>query len=230
MAGRLDAADALADEALECATTAGDDWVVAMAAYAKTMGASTTAELRERVDRAAPLLDEVGNVFRLASMYSSAAYGALWDGDDRDAKEFIDAALPIARELDHPFTWMVVHGNLALVALLTGDTDTACDGFREELTLCRELVVRPFAAEGLRGLAAVAAVRGDVQRTARLVGAADAHRYDQPDDPVVARLYATFFEPARARCGTDAWDAAAREGRALSFTDTITYALQEPRA
>jgi predicted ATPase/class 3 adenylate cyclase len=227
--GRLDVADALADEALQWATTAGDDWTMAMAAYAKAMGAPTTAELRERVDRAASLLEQAGNVFRLASLLSSAAYGALWDGDDREAKDFVDSALRIARELDHPFTWLAVHGNFGLAALLTGDTDAARHGFREELTLCRELVVRPYAAEGLRGLAAVAAVRGDVQRAARLVGAAAAHRYGQPEDPVDARLDAAFFEPARTLGGTDAWDATAREGGALSFEDAIAYALEEPR-
>ena len=71
---------------------------------------------------------------------------------------------------------MLVHGNFGLAALLTGDTDAARDAFREELALCRELVVRPFATEGLLGLAGVAAVRGDIDRAARLVGAAAAHR------------------------------------------------------
>jgi predicted ATPase/DNA-binding SARP family transcriptional activator len=229
-AGRLDTADALADEALRYATMAGDDWAIALATYAKTMGVPTTAELRQHVGRAATLLGEAGNIFRLAGLYCSAAYGALWDSSDRDAKELMDAAVHIARELDHPFTWMVVYGNVGLVALLTGDTDAAWDGFREELTLCRELVARPFVAEGLRGLAGVAAVRGDVPRAARLVGAAAAHRYGEPDDPVFARLDAAFFEPARARCGTDAWDAAARDGSKLSFEDAIAYALEVPRA
>ena len=87
----------------------------------------------------------------------------------------------------------------------------------------------PFASEGLLGLAAVAAVRGDVDRAARLVGAAAAHR-TAPEDPVDARLDATFFEPARTRYGADAWDAAARDGSALSFEDAIAYALEEPRA
>jgi predicted ATPase len=227
-AGRLDAVDALADEALECAAAAGDDWAMAMAAFAKTMGESTAAELRERVDRAASLLDDAGNVYRLASLYASAAYGALWDGSDRDAKDFIDSAIEIARKLDHPFTWLVVHGNLGLAALLTDDTDSARDGFREELTLCRDLVVRPFVAEGLQGLAAVAVVRGDLDRAARLVGAAAAHRYGLPEDPVDARLEATFFEPARTLYGADAWNAAGREGGALSFEHAIAYALDEP--
>jgi hypothetical protein len=199
-----------------------------MAAYAKAMGAPTTAELRERVDRAASLLEEAGNVFRLANLLSSAAYGALWDGCDDDAKKFIDSALQIARELDHPFTWMVVEGNSGLAALLTGDTDAAEHAFREELTRCRELVARPYAAEGLRGLAAVAAVRGDAHRAARLVGAAAAHRYGQPEDPVDARLDTAFFDPARRQRGPEAWDAAARGGGTLTFEDAIAYALKQP--
>jgi hypothetical protein len=73
-------------------------------------------------------------------------------------------------------------------------------------------------------------VDGDDKRAATLVGAADAHRYDQPEDPVDARLDETFFAPARTRCGTDARNAAAREGSVLGFEDAIAYALEEPRA
>ena len=121
---------------------------------------------------------------------------------------------------------MINSGNLGLAALLTGETDTASHAFREELALCREMVVRPVAFEGLRGLAAVAVVHGDDERAATLVGAADAHRYDKAEDPVEARLDGAFFEPARTRYGTDAWNAAAREGSALSFEDAIAYALR----
>ena len=41
----------------------------------------------------------------------------------------------------------------------------------------------PSRWEGLRGLAAVAVVNGNDKRAATLVGAADAHRYDPPEDP-----------------------------------------------
>ena len=77
---------------------------------------------------------------------------------DRDAADFAARATPIARALDNPFLWMINSGNLGLAALLTGETDTASHAFREELALCREMVVRPVAFEGLRGLAAVAVV------------------------------------------------------------------------
>jgi predicted ATPase len=230
LADQLDVADALADEALRWATTAGDDWAIAMAAHAKAMAASTIGELRERVEQAASLLDEVGNVYCLASLLASSAYGALGLGNDRDAKELLERAMPIARQLDDPSMWMLLRGNLGLAELLTGDTDAARHAFREELRLCRELVDRHYISEGLRGLAAVAAAHGDHHRAARLVGASSAHRYGQPFDVIEARLDASFFDAARAQCGTKAWDTAAREGGLLTFDDAIANALQDPPA
>jgi hypothetical protein len=227
LAGRLDVADALADEALRWAMTAGDDLAMAAAAFAKAMAASTIAQLRERVDWAASLMDEAGNIFRLADLLASAAYVALGLGADRDAKEFVDRAIPPTRALDNPYLWMLLRANFGLAALLTGDTDSARDAFREELEFCRELVLPRMAYEGLSGLAAVAAVRGDNDRAARLSGAAAAHRYDQRADHVTGRLDAAFIQPARTRHGADAWDASARDGATLSFEDAIAYALQE---
>ena len=71
---------------------------------------------------------------------------------------------------------------------------------------------------------------GDTERAAVLVGAARAHRYDNPQDPVQARLDEEYFEPARTCCGVDTWDAAVRDGSALSFDDAIAYALEETSA
>jgi tetratricopeptide (TPR) repeat protein len=219
LAGRRDVAEALADEALRCATTAGDDWAVAMAVFSKAMAASTIPELRQRVDQAAALLAAVGAVCHVAGLLASSAYGALCLGSDRYAKELLARAIPIASRLDDPSLWMLLRGNLGLAALLTGDTESAQREFREELRLCRELVHLPYASEGLRGLAAVAALHGDPHRAARLVGASDTHRYGQAYEAMEARLETAFFEGARARCGADAWNAAADKGAALSFDD-----------
>ena len=228
-AGGYDVGAAIADEALELATAAEDDWAIAMAAYATAMAASTIVEMRERADRAAALLDEVGNAYHLAMLLAASVYGELCLGSDRDAKELLDRATPLACALDDPQLWANLHGNSGLTALLTGDTDAAQHAFCEQLGLCRELVAPRFAGEGLRGLAAVAAVRNDTDRAARLAGAAAAHRCCAPQDEVDARLDATFIQPARRRQGADAWDVAARDGGTLSFDDAITYALQEPR-
>jgi tetratricopeptide (TPR) repeat protein len=226
--GDFDVGAAIADEALELATAADDDWAIAMAAYATAMAASTIVEMRERADRAAALLDEVGNVYHLAMLLAASVYGELCLGSDRDAKELVDRATQLAFALDDPQLWANLHGNSGLTALLTGDTDAAQRAFCEQLGLCRERVAPRFAGEGLRGLAAVAAVRNDTGRAARLSGAAAAHRCCAPQDEVDARLDATFIQPARRRQGADAWDAAARDGGTLSLEDAITYALQEP--
>ena len=227
-ADQLDVAEALADEALHWATVAGDDWEIAEATRGRAIAASSIADLRERVDTAVSLLTDVGNVHALANLLTIAPYAALRLGSERDASEFAARATPIAHALGNPFVLMVHSGNVGLAALFTGETDAAAQAFREELTLCRDTVDRAHAFEGLRGLAAVAAVHGDDQRAATLVGAGEAQRYDHLDDPVDVRLNQAFFEPARKRQGTDAWDAAAREGSALTFEAAIAYALQEP--
>ena len=228
--GDRDVAAALADEALRWAGVAGDRWRSAMAATSQAMVPENATELRRRVDRAAALLSEVGNVYHLADMLASAAYSALCHDSDHDAREFVRRAIPIAQGLDNLYLWMLLRGNDALAALFTYDIDRACEAFTEELTLCRELVVRPFASEALAGLAATAIVRDDFDRAARLCGAAGSHRYGEPEDRVTERLDTIYFEPARARQGADAWDSAVAEGAALGFEEAIAYALDEPCA
>ena len=227
---RLDVADALADDALHWATAAADKWEIATASRGKAIAASSIADLRERVDTAARLLDDVGNVYGLASLLNDAAYAALCLGSARDATDFSARAIPIIHAMGNRFERMINSGNLGLAELLTDQTDAASHAFREELRLCREMVVLPAVFEGLRGLAAVAVVDGDNERAATLVGAAEAHRCQNPVDPVEVRLDEQFFEPARTRCAIDAWDAAARQGGGLGFEDAIAYALDEPRA
>jgi predicted ATPase/DNA-binding SARP family transcriptional activator len=222
----LAVASALADEALHYATAAGNEWAIASALSAQAKAAGTIAAIRERVDRAAPRLAEVGNVAELAALLSSASYEALCIGSDQDALQFVDRALPVARDLASPLQWMFVRGNFGLAALLTGDADSAQLAFCDELELCRELVTRPLAGEGLLGLAAVAASRGAADRAARLVGAATAHSYGMQQPEIEARLEAAFLEPARRRHGAGAWAAAVREGTTLNFEDAIAYALE----
>jgi len=224
--GELDLARAHADESLEYATEARDDWWIAMAWFGRAMAATTIADLRERTDRAAGLLSAAGNVHHLTDLLGSAAYSALCMGSDEDAKVFLERALTASRQFGRYYGWMMLEGNLGLVALFSGDTAAARDAFREELRLSRELVVQPFAHEGLMGLAAVAAVGGDDDRAARLRGASEGLRSDPVDD-AQKRLATRFFVPARERHGADAWDAAEREGRALSFADALAYGLEE---
>ena len=227
VSGRFEVARMVAEEARSWADASGDAWTIAMGALAEAMTAGA-AEQRERVDRAASLLEDVGNDHQLADLLASAAYAALHHGSDGAAREYVARAIPLTRELNSPQLWMLLSGNVGLTALLTGDMDAAREAFREELRLCRELVALPYASEGLIGLAAVAAEHRAFDRAARLRGASAAHRYGVPRDAVDARLETTFIEPARARHGVDAWDEAFRAGAGLGFQDAIAFALEDP--
>ena len=83
--------------------------------------ADSAAQLRERADLAASLLEGAGNVYHLAGLLASAAYEALVYGEDRRASEYIRRAIPITRELDNPHMWMLLSGNAGLTALLPRD-------------------------------------------------------------------------------------------------------------
>jgi predicted ATPase len=220
-------ADALAEDALLRAQTSGDRWEIAKASSKTVSYAPTLSELHTRVDRAASLLDAVGNIFELAAMRAGTPYGALYLGNHREALEFAERAIPIVREHGTPLQWTRLCGNVGLAALITGDTDRATDAFREELQLSHELVIRPLASEALHGLAVVAAAHRDDDRAARLIGAAVAHG-GVPHDAVETRLDTTFLQPARTRIGPDAWDTAAREGAHLSLQQAIAWALDQP--
>jgi predicted ATPase len=226
--GRLDVADAFAVEALRWARIAKDDWMAAMAAYARAMAAEDPTEVRARVGEAAALLEQVGNLHLVADMLAAVTYSALlYEGYD-DAREFVGRAMALAKDLEYPFLQVLVRGNFARTSLLTGEVDAARRAFRETLELCREHVVVSLATGGLQGLAAIAAAcDNEPERAARLAGAADAHRYGAPVDAVETRVQATFIEPARSQIDADAWFEAFHQGASLSFEAAIAYALGE---
>ena len=176
------------------------------------------------------MLEQTGDAYHLADLFESAGFRALWSQSDDDAAEFLARAVAVTRELDNPLEWMFVCGSSGLAALFRHDIAGATAAFREQLELARELVVLPAAYKGLDGLAALAALDGDPERAARLHGAAGAHRYGEPENPADVRVRDTFFAPARARHGSEAWDAAERAGSELGFRDAISYALGEPQA
>jgi hypothetical protein len=150
-----------------------------------------------------------------ASPTSSARppYSALCMGSDADAKAARRARIcGLAPVRGGYYGWMMLEGNRGLVALFTGDTPAARDAFREELRLSRELVVQPFAHEGLVGLAAVATIDAD-ERPRRT----PARRLGEPSQAIPSttvqeRLATQFVAPARERHGAEAWDAGRARG------------------
>ena len=124
--------------------------------------------------------------------------------------------------------------NLGYVAHAQGDEDKATALFTESLRIFQEGGQRRGLAEFLAGMAAVAAgratERGDMQRAARLLGAAEA----QFQAIGVAMWPADRLEHARTEAvvrgvlSEEGYAAASAEGRAMTLEQAIAYALEEP--
>jgi predicted ATPase/DNA-binding SARP family transcriptional activator/class 3 adenylate cyclase len=219
---------ALADEALILARKAGDERSVAFALKERACAVPPeqgAAELNEAVT----MLRKTGASRQLLWLYSDAAYNAIKRGRPELARPMLDSALPLARELQDPSSLAFVCGNVGLEALFNGDLDRACAAFDEQLELCLNQVIW-VAAEGLSGLAAIATRRDDLERAARLLGAASASGPWDGDADVTAHLEKQFFAPARARHGTARWIQAHAEGAQMSFEQAIAFALNSAPA
>jgi predicted ATPase/class 3 adenylate cyclase len=121
------------------------------------------------------------------------------------------------------------HGTLGLLALHEGDREDAALRFRESLALARQAGAKPTSAEAVYGLAAVAAIDGDAERSARLWGAADAIRQStgsplSADDQFIVERY---LEPARATLAGDVHRTARAGGGSMRLDEALAYALEQ---
>jgi non-specific serine/threonine protein kinase len=216
---------ALAEEALMLARQAGDERLAAFASVMRTIALPVEDALRE-IEAVAAELRRIGDRLHLSWMLGDVAYGALMKGMAQRVRPLLDEALLLARDLGYPREVAMACGNCGLEALLSGDLDRAQAAFYEQLQVCREHVLAFVAHEGLRGLAAIAARRGDTERAARLTGAATAAGSVAEDD-IIIRIEREFVAPARHLLGDERWHAIETEGTALSFDEAIATALDE---
>ncbi len=203
---------ALAEEALTWARQSGDDFLVAEALAERALALPLEQGISE-VERAAAALRKLGDPQELLALYDMAAHGAIKAGKAECALPWLDHALPLARDPEHHHLDLIfVVGTVGLQALFTDDLDRAQAGFEEQLRLCSEHSVGPLAAQGLLGLAAIAACRAQEERAARLLGAATATG-PMGDPEVVRQLEEQFLAPARSGYGEAALGRGASGGR-----------------
>jgi hypothetical protein len=179
-----------------------------------------TAEL----EQAAAAMRKIGAARSLAALYNTSAYNAIRTGSHERAGPFLEHADARARELGDQAMLGGVCGNAGLAALFTGDHHAARAAFEEQLRICSELVIPWLASEGLAGLSAVATRHSDLDRAARLLGAATAHG-PIGDADVIDRLERDYFAPARELQGERRWREAHTAGTELSFAEAIELAL-----
>jgi tetratricopeptide (TPR) repeat protein len=117
---------------------------------------------------------------------------------------------------------------LGLVALHEGDRDDAALHCRHALALAHEAGAKPTVAAAIYGLAAVAAIDGDAERSARLWGAADAIRQSTGSPPSTDEQFIVerYLRPARATLVGNLHQTARSAGGSMKFDRALDYALE----
>jgi predicted ATPase/DNA-binding SARP family transcriptional activator len=215
-----------ATEAERLAREAHDEPKRVNALQIKTLTAPTLGEALALGEQAATALRSAGSGRRLALLQTSLTYSALVHGDDAAAKKLTPDALQAAKTLGDPFVLSFAHGNKGLVALLTGDVAGASEAFTRELELASRHQHELMLYEAINGLAGVAAVRGEDERAAQLLGAAEGTRPERHDPAIARQLDYRCFGPARARLGERQWRAAHAAGAALTSRQAVDIALR----
>jgi tetratricopeptide (TPR) repeat protein len=213
---------ALAEEALTHARRAGDRRLEALALMDRALAVGAEPGMAE-FDEVEVALRRLGSTRHLLGLYNSAAYNCIKEGRPEAARIALEPAVPIVRSLGDPRAAIFLAGNMGLEALFSGDYERARTAFEEQVRLCVLEEWDALAAEGLGGLAAVAAVEGDSERAARLLGAAEAIG-SVGDADVLKRLEQRFLGPARDRLGGAAWSSGYAAGAALGLREAAELA------
>ena len=153
--------------------------------------------------------------------------GAQIAGDLVEARDWMTQRLALVRSMGNEFLVASEASNLSMVERQLGNHDDAEALAREALVIGQRIgdeFTRPFA---ISGLAAIATDRGDLERAATLVGAAEAimeaqHMAWPPDErPQYERMLAAL----PGAMGPDGFERARGRGRALSASEAVDFAL-----
>jgi hypothetical protein len=115
------------------------------------------------------------------------------------------------------------------MALLQDDLGRAADLYRESLSLSWDSGLNPLVQGGLEGFACVAGAKGEVERAARLWGAAQALHETKGilRDPDFLAEADARTSAVRSGMGEEAWEAALRKGRAMTLDEAVSFAMEE---
>jgi tetratricopeptide (TPR) repeat protein len=195
------------------------------------------------LDRAARVLEqsletvrEQGDAWRAAHIMNHLTVVALKRGEHQRAAGYAEESLALTRQTGDRYAANVALSLLAQMAWASDEHERAAGHWREALRLSSELANKANSAFSIRGLATVAASKGELRRTARLLGAAEALLEAAG---LVLYAYTTYAsnEPhqraasaAREELGERAWKEARDEGGAMTFEQAVKYALEDDEA
>jgi predicted ATPase/transcriptional regulator with XRE-family HTH domain len=194
-----------------------------MLAIARDDPTTAVALLREALG----LARSVGDEWIIATSYLNLGLGHLSASDVHSAQPALGEALRVYELLKDERFHARCLGYLGMAALLADDTVRARSLFSESLRAFHRLAEPGGTAEGLSGLAAIAAAVGEPTKAAVLGGAAEAVRlgYGGRELPLDRRTTERYLAKARKELGPRGFEAAVGLGRALDLERVLEFAL-----
>jgi predicted ATPase/DNA-binding XRE family transcriptional regulator len=230
--GDDDAAEAAGDELARIAEQCADD---SARRNALTI-AGMVAIARDATEQAVLLLTEALHVagrldqpWILATSTLNLALGQLAAGSIAPARSLLGEAIRRYEAIgDRRFQARSI-GYFGLAALLDADPERARALFRQSLAAFRDLGESSGIAEGLAGLAVVAAATDQPRAAATLASAADRLRQAVAarELPLERRIAARYLGSAAKQIGRDAWDEAWLRGQELTAEEAVAEALDQ---
>ena len=218
----------LGEAAITTARASGDRWLLGLVTGNHGVLMARFDEIEkttELTDEAYRLCRGVGDVSLSALWLSNLAESALQSGNTAEARRRLDESLELSGLIDDTRGTGYAQSNLGWVELLEGDLERACSCFEEAAAIARRLGARRLAVSAIWGFAHIAAAGGDVDRAARLAGAATEFGRSVEYDPAVEIPFAPPLDDARAALGEQAWQKARDEGAALDLDAALRLAL-----
>jgi tetratricopeptide (TPR) repeat protein len=176
------------------------------------------------------LYRELGDKGEIVWVLYHLGIAALVHGDLGAARALFEESLVISRAEGTRLANRIAGslGGLACVAYAHGDYEAARSHWVEGLPIHRERGNKGGIAKALEGLAAVAVAQAEVERAARLFGAAERLReaMGTPLPPAEHAEYDRSVAVARAALGVAACAAAWAGGRATTLEDAVASALE----
>lgn len=172
---------------------------------------------------------EVGEKRGVAWSLSNLGNTAIHEGRFAQARERFEESLAIFRELGERGGIASSLNRLGNVACRFGDYALAQQQFVDSLGIFRDLKNQEGVAENLRDLAEVYAIQGESEKALHLWGAAEAlcERIGASLPPVERARYDRQIEQARSGTDSATFVAAWEAGRALTWEQAVSYALEE---
>ncbi|NTU78153.1 MAG: XRE family transcriptional regulator [Chloroflexales bacterium] len=174
------------------------------------------------------IMRESGDIWGLAEALGSQGISAFNLEQFEQAAASLTEALGLFRTLGD--VWSITYAStyLGLIFVRQGDDEAVTRMFTDS-SFMHNLDLRVSIPEAIVGLAATALIQGQVERAARLAGAADVirERFGTFISPIVQAISTEYIARARSQLDeqrfTEAWEA----GRAMSFEQVIAYAVDE---